>query len=411
MKGAGDEPIEQGTEGARVALAIGPRPAPDVLCASAPGKLMIAGEYAVLYGQEALVTAVSRRAFAWFLAQPAPAGPDRPRPSPPESNRSRHRGADSPVVTGIPPEALLARRLAEAARGAFPETMMIDLSEMRPNRAEAAAAAAMHGWDAGTTATGSPSTGGNPRPPKLGLGSSAAAAVAAAGAVFARHGDDLGDPGVREALLEVALEGHRAVAPRGSGVDVAAAVYGGFLRVRRADGLAIAPMVWPAALRARVVYTGKSARTSELVAGVDQLRERRPAEHQQRIDAIAAAADALIAAIDRADAGAAIDAVGRHHDAMADLGAAAGAPIVEERLAMVAELARTEGGAAKPSGAGGGDVAIAFFADEPAEARFVRRCGDANLSLVDLDLGAMGVLSEGQSAQAPSPHDEERTHR
>ncbi|HKU42775.1 MAG TPA: hypothetical protein VJR89_31670, partial [Polyangiales bacterium] len=35
---------------------------------SAPGKMMIAGEYAVLHGSEALVAAVDRRALARFAS-------------------------------------------------------------------------------------------------------------------------------------------------------------------------------------------------------------------------------------------------------------------------------------------------------------------------------------------------------
>jgi hypothetical protein len=42
------------------------------LLVSAPGKMMIAGEYAVLHGAEALVAAVDRRAFARFRSGAAP---------------------------------------------------------------------------------------------------------------------------------------------------------------------------------------------------------------------------------------------------------------------------------------------------------------------------------------------------
>ena len=114
---------------------------------SAPGKLMIAGEYAVLDGAEAVVDAVGRRAYA-------------------------HLG--SFAQEPLPLEAGAARARAEALLGAVPGALSIDVSELR---------------QAGR---------------KLGLGSSAAAAAAAAGVVFAAHGRDLSSPSVREQILGAA---------------------------------------------------------------------------------------------------------------------------------------------------------------------------------------------------------------
>jgi MFS family permease len=44
--------------------------------------------------------------------------------------------------------------------------------------------------------------------------------------VFAFHGRDLNDLGTRRAVMNSALDGHRAVAPGGSGADVAASALG-----------------------------------------------------------------------------------------------------------------------------------------------------------------------------------------
>ena len=59
-------------------------------------------------------------------------------------------------------------------------------------------------------------------------------------------------------------------------------------------------------------------------------------------------------------------------------------------MARAAELARSLGGAAKPSGAGGGDLGVAFFADERAARDFAARCPEG-LLVLDLQLGATGA--------------------
>ena len=120
---------------------------------SAPGKMLIAGEYVVLDGSPAIVSAVQRRALAsWTddVTDPKVAfGLDEPNPR--------------------FPEAAAARLLAEAQLNTkIPGFLTIDVSALR-----------------GATK-------------KLGVGSSAAAAAAAAAAVFASAGHDIADDTTRQ---------------------------------------------------------------------------------------------------------------------------------------------------------------------------------------------------------------------
>src|SRR5262245_28908348 len=141
------------------------------LIASAPGKLIITGEYAVLDGAPAIVVAVDRRAIAQRNATP--------------------RGS-SPFLLAVADE-IAARRGASdpAARAAL--EISVD------------------------------STAFYDRMTKLGLGSSAAVTVAAIALALRTDDQDL--------ILEIALAAHaRAQGPRGargSGADIAASVYGG----------------------------------------------------------------------------------------------------------------------------------------------------------------------------------------
>lgn len=314
---------------------------------TAPGKLMISGEYVVLEGAEALVAAVGARVRAVWSAPRSDGSPD------PASGSREHRG--------LPPEAVLARSYAEAELGPVPMELTIDTSALR------------HGER------------------KLGLGSSAAASVAAAGAVLAWHG---GDPACeRRRILGWALAGHRAIAPQGSGADVAAATLGGLVRFRRDAVEAAESLAWPRALEVAVVWTGEPARTSDLVAKVRALADASPARYEKAAAPLRDAAAALLAAVLEDDAVSAVRAAREHGRAMAGLGDAAGAPIVTEPLSRVAAIAEAHGGGAKPSGAGGGDVALAFFADAEAASRFRMECRARDLTLLPLEMGAEGVAA------------------
>lgn len=312
---------------------------------SAPGKLMISGEYVVLDGVEALVAAVDRRLVAVASRTPIDGSPG--------------RGVGSPEGPGLPPEALLARQHAEEALGATDMQLTIDASALRSADR------------------------------KLGLGSSSAASAAAAGAVVASHGGDVASE--RRSILEWALRGHRAIAPQGSGADVAAATLGGLVRFERARAEEAQVVEWPEDLRVEVVWTGKPARTSELVAKVRALRERDPAGYRAVATPLRDAAGALLDAVLAGDAARTAEAADAHGAAMGALGEASDAPIVTPLLAEAARLARAHGGGAKPSGAGGGDVALAFFSGDDDAAAFRRACPAAGLDLLSVQLGAEGV--------------------
>jgi phosphomevalonate kinase len=97
-----------------------------------------------------------------------------------------------------------------------------------------------------------------------------------------------------------------------------------------------------------------------------------------------------------------IDCTIAYGEAMAALGRAAGADIVDDTLAQVAKLAAGVGGAAKPSGAGGGDVALVLLPDSEAEAKFVRLCSEQKFSVLSIGWGAPGVRVEPDVESIPS---------
>jgi phosphomevalonate kinase len=150
-----------------------------------------------------------------------------------------------------------------------------------------------------------------------------------------------------------------------------------------------------------VVWTGKPARTSDYIAKVDALAERNPAEHRATMAALGREADRFVAAVMASEPSDVIASTAAYGEAMAALGRAAGADIVDDTLAQVSTLAARVGGAAKPSGAGGGDVALALLPDSDAESQFVRLCLEQKFTVLDIGWGAPGVRVEPSQENVP----------
>lgn len=287
------------------------------MIATAPGKLILAGEYAVLDGATAIVAAVDRRA----IARRVPGTP----------------AAGSAFLAAVADE--LARR--DPAAAAIAREIVVDSTAF---------------YDGSR---------------KLGLGSSAAVTVAAAYLA-------LGGACDRGELFAIARAAHaRAQGVAGSGADLAAAIWGGVLAfapappptsipgsrpTRIPGGLPeIEPLAWPGDLRLLGFFTGSSASTAELVQRVAAARAGAPVAVNAALTEIAEAADRLREALGARDAGLAIAALDHAATGVDELAAASGVPLVPGCVSAARIALRRLGGTAKTTGAGGGDVGIAAF--------------------------------------------------
>ncbi|MBN1336229.1 MAG: hypothetical protein JXB39_09735 [Deltaproteobacteria bacterium] len=267
----------------------------------APGKLLLAGEYAVLDGGSALVLAIHRgvRCTVWPVAP----GGGRVVVTP---------GDDRFAVAGL--EAVDA----PPARYVFADEHPTGL------------------------------------PDKPGFGGSAAATVAAVLAGGGRGSE--------------AFEAHRGVQDGGSGADVAASLSGGLIRYR-AGAVVPLPLVDPLPA---VVWSGASAATAPRVAAYRAWRADRSAFLQGMEALVEAFSEDPVAAV--REARGVLDGMTRS------------ARIVweTEALRRIADIAESLGGAAKPSGAGGGDCAIAVFPDAERRERFEVAVADAGYRVIPI---------------------------
>lgn len=206
---------------------------------------------------------------------------------------------------------------------------------------------------------------------KPGLGGSAAATVVA---VWAAH-TLLNPRASRHEVFEAARTVHHQVQGSGSGIDVAASVWGGALRY----AMHHAPVPIPP-FPVTVVWSGASAKTGPRV---DQYRAWSPRE-----EFVSASQHAvLLAASDP------VAAFQLNYDALCTMAAAAGIAYQTPELDAIVQIARTHGGAAKPSGAGGGDCAVATFRDAESHLAFCREVAHEGFSLIANTMAAgVGAL-------------------
>ena len=226
---------------------------------------------------------------------------------------------------------------------------------------------------------------------KLGLGASAAILVAS---LAASEGGDLTDPAARASLFERAYAAHSATQSGGSGVDVAASVYGGALEYTPGKPIARA---LPAGTELAVYALGTSARTPLLLGVVDRLRNQDPAAFDRCMGDLTSIARDAAHAVRDGERASFIYAVRRAARSLARLGEASGAPIVPEGFAALEATAEAEGAAFCVSGAGGGDVAV-FFGSARPSAAFAEHAHALGLFAIDLAVDEKGVRALSQVA-------------
>lgn len=299
-----------------------------VVRVSAPGKLFLLGEYAVLEGAPALLTAVDRRATVTATASGS------------WRLTARELGIEA---LELGPAGALPVGLEASVRYA------LALFDSVRRSVTAAAAAPLGGPLDIVIDTSALHHDGH----KLGLGSSAAVATALT-AALAKVGElDL----TGDALFALAASAHHAAqSGSGSGGDIAASTYGGLLLYT--PGEPPTPATWPSGLELFAVLTGTGSSTVDLVARVAAYRDRDPEGHRRDLGALSALAAGTHDALANADTFLAL--ADEYFHALESLGAHADAGIVTERHRELRPLAAASGAVFKPTGAGGGDLGLVF---------------------------------------------------
>jgi phosphomevalonate kinase len=343
---------------------------------SAPGKLFVSGEYAVLWGGVARVAAVAPRTAA-FVRRRADARVHVCLEEGTLKGSATPKGVrwDGEIPAGF---AFVARTLDEALRAHGRQSVGFELAV-------------------------APSAVG-PGGLKLGMGGSACAAVLAADAARFILEDKFD-------TLKLALVAHAmGQGGKGSGGDVAASFAGGVLRYRRYDVAALMAAssaggfraelmesppvdVWrlpPPKLALAYAFTGESASTRVLISQVEARMDEAARQ------AFVVRSDALGHEIETGLSGggdfqAFKEAVTAQQALLQELG-----PTETEAMRRILAIASSYGCAGKQSGAGGGDGCILFAPSTETRAELMKGLEARGFHSMTLDVEP-GLRGEGQA--------------
>ena len=354
--------------------------------ASAPGKLVLIGEYAVLFGAPAAVMAVDRRARVeleisagdrWSLAVPGLA------PEPAEFSIDPGGGLNWEGDGRTAGERFgLVEELVRGLTGAG----FLEPAALSPAAATLDTRAFFH--DAGSGRD------------KLGLGSSAALTVALASALVAWAGVET-PPSPQ--WLQTLVDLHRGVqGGRGSGIDVAASLLGGVLRYQldnQGQVSSAVPLRMPDDLHVLSIWTGRSASTGEFLRRLEVCGHEDSRAVEETLGRLGAISEDGVGALEDGCSATFLSAVGAFWQGLEDLGRVVGLPILSEEHRRLQRMAIECGASYKPSGAGGGDLGL-VFSTEPGVIELARdRAQAAGFQPLDLEVEPEGV--RGRSS-APS---------
>ena len=211
---------------------------------------------------------------------------------------------------------------------------------------------------------------------KYGLGSSAAVTVATVKALCRFYNL----PVTKDEIFKLAAIAHFEVQGNGSLGDVAASVYGGWIAYHSFDrqwlaqqrkyldlrtlvdlpwpDLKIESLKAPSNLQLLIGWTGKPASTSQLVDKISLFKARQQKEYRQFLEDSKHCIQRMVDGFHNADLESIKNEIRYNRELLKQLGTNSGLHIETPVLNKLCEIAEDFGGAAKTSGAGGGDCGI-----------------------------------------------------
>jgi mevalonate kinase len=321
---------------------------------SAPGKLVLSGEYAVLDDAPAICMAVNRRARVTLAASDA-ACHSVTAPGFADATGRFEVAAGGFEWLENGEEFRLVEQVWKTANARVPGqlSLVLDSSEFEDEQSGI----------------------------KLGIGSSAALSVALSNALCEVAASDAD-------ATRIAFAAHRQFQQGlGSGVDVACSSMGGLIEYTM-DGAAARRLEWPAGLSMGVVWVGVPASTG------DKLELLRGQAARPSRAALVLASRRIAAAWAGGDAEAILDEYRDYNHVLREFSIDHELGIFDAGHAELTAAAARAGVVYKPSGAGGGDTGVILAADAAAVEAFADVAREMNALHLDMHIDEDGVLVE-----------------
>ena len=253
---------------------------------------------------------------------------------------------------------------------------------------------------------------------KIGFGSSAASVVATIAGILALHGWDIKNRKVKDIIYKLSAVAHYFAQGRiGSGFDIAASTYGGVFVYKRFDsewlikqfeegksireivslewpGLGIERLNIPEGFELLVGWTGESASTTFMIKKLNEWTRKYSEEKERIYKQIAELVKNLIEAWKTGKKERILELIRKNEDYLRELGEKSGIPIETPELRKLSEIANKNGGAGKLSGAGGGDCGIAVVFDSEISEKIKKEWEENGIQVLDVSLDLNGVEKE-----------------
>lgn len=340
------------------------------ISAKAPGKLILLGEYSVLEGAPSLVAAINRfchvhirkNGFSIFGLEAM--------------------NLDMPDLTFHLDESGKVKLAGNSPYTSEKRTdFLIEVINYVASRYEGTIPGAYISIDTGDFYH---KTSGN----KFGLGSSAALTVA----LIRAMNEYMGQNRPADTLFSEAIKAHRAGQGRlGSGVDIAASAAGGVLEYMMPSSeddipTAIKHHQWPEGLYMTAVWTGTSASTRFMLEKVKQFRLASPDLYKNIMDGMKNIAADGCNAFANGNAEHFLDVIPAYLEQERKLGSAVGIEIISPSHQKITEIVGNVGGVYKPSGAGGGDIGVAFCSSKETHLEIQNTLQSSPYEILDLSI-------------------------
>ncbi|MFX0124939.1 MAG: phosphomevalonate kinase [Candidatus Hodarchaeota archaeon] len=252
---------------------------------------------------------------------------------------------------------------------------------------------------------------------KVGFGSSAAAVVAIIGAVLKIHEVISFTEEDKEVIFKLGVIAHYfGQGKLGSGFDVAASTFGGVLVYKRFDPewlqqeldtkslLEVIYQTWPILehwnlklpdnLELMIGFTGTSASTRKLMKQMKIFKQDDPVSFQRIIEDIKKVTRNLIRAIQNEDQTEIIKLMNENRLLLEELSIACSCHLEIEEHRIMSKIAGKYGGVAKFSGAGGGDCSIGVCFHNEIKKAVVNEWKQRGIMPIDITISEEGVKIE-----------------
>jgi phosphomevalonate kinase len=314
--------------------------------ASAPGKIVLSGEYAVLDGAPAICMAVNRRARAVVTTTDGDVSRVTASGYSDECGRFQLTNGQIKWLDGRENFSVVdaVYRAADVA-DSLARVIDLDTREFMDSDSRR----------------------------KIGIGSSAAITIALAAAI--------------KGSVDIATIARRAHAElqdgAGSGVDIACGLNGGLIEYRM-DGASTTSLAWPDGLLYRVLWTGVAASTTDKLA---QLEATVSLPSRVRL---VGESEMMAAAWCSGDAGQIVEGFREYIRQLREFSTDHDLGIFDAGHDELWRAAKAEQLTYKPCGAGGGDIGILFGAENSSLDAFVAN-NTSTCTVLDCELSATGV--------------------